>query len=456
MSNRRSADPHTSGRTTGSFARSPAERLEPTRPAARRRRQRFRREPGASRPIVRLLSGVLTLLLLGMLLAAVLAVMVHSQINAPGPLAQSKVLVVPKGESSHQIADRLERDGFVSDRRLFIAGYLLSRVSGWVDRSRPVQLKAGEFLIPQAASVRQIIDIVAEGRTITYKVTVPEGLTSEQIVERLKADTNLSGTVAEVPAEGSLLPETFIVQRGATRQSIVEKMHSESRKLAEKLWAQRKKDLPYKTWDEAVVLASIVEKETGRNDERDRVAAVFVNRLKQKIRLHSDPTILYGISGGKTVWNRPILRSEIAQKTSHNTYQIDGLPPTPICNPGKAAIEATLNPADTKDLYFVADGSGGHVFAETLKEHNANVQKWRAVEKEMKAKAGSATPPTDTPTTASPKPRAVVRTPPGAPADKGKAAPAEASQTALPPRSNQDGTAWAPTTQPAGSPSPKR
>ena len=224
-----------------------------------------------------------------MLLGAGAAVLLQSRIDAPGPLARNKVLVIPKGESSHEIAARLERDGFVSDRRLFVAGYLLSKMSGWTEGARPVQLKAGDYLVPQNASVRQIIDIIAEGKTITYRVTIPEGLTSDQIVERLKADESLSGEIADVPPEGSLLPETFIVQRGATRQSILEKMQAESRKLSERLWAQRKKDLPFKTWEEALVLASIVEKETGRNDERDRVAAVFVNRLKHKMRLHSDP-----------------------------------------------------------------------------------------------------------------------------------------------------------------------
>ena len=206
----------------------------------------------------------------------------------------------------------------------------------------------------------------------------------------------MPATSTEVPPEGSLLPETFIVQRGAQRQAIIDNMRAESRKAMEKLWAQRQKGLPFKTWEEALVLASIVEKETGRNDERERVAAVFVNRLRQNMRLQSDPTILYGISGGKTVWSRPILKNEIAQKTAHNTYQIDGLPPTPICNPGRASIEAVLNPASTKDLYFVADGSGGHVFAETLKDHNANVQKWRALEKERekeKEKAAKAAAP---------------------------------------------------------------
>jgi UPF0755 protein len=307
-------------------------------------------------------------------------------------------------------------------------------------------------MIPQAASVRQVIDIISEGKTITYKVTIPEGLTSEQIVERLKADNSLAGEIAELPPEGSLLPETFIVQRGASRQSVIDKMQVESRKLSDKMWDQRRKDLPLKSWEEAVILASIVEKETGRNDERERVAAVFINRLRQKMRLQSDPTIVYGISGGKAVWNRPILRSEIGQKTAHNTYQIDGLPPTPICNPGKAAIEAVLNPAETKDLYFVADGAGGHIFSETLKDHNTNVQKWRAVEKEMKAKLAPAPAPGDTPTTAQPKTRAVVRTPP----DKGKSSsPPSPPTPGSEPAPGKDAKGWTSTTQPVPSP-PKR
>ena len=174
-------------------------------------------------------------------------------------------------------------------------------------------------------------------------------------------------------------------QRGYDRQTILDNMAAQSKQLAERLWSQRKKDLLIKSWEEAVILASIVEKETGRNDERQRVAAVFHNRLRQNMRLQSDPTILYGLQGGKVAWGRPILRSEIDQKTSHNTYQIGGLPPTAICNPGRRAIEAVLNPAETKELYFVADGAGGHVFSETLKDHNTNVSKWRATEREMKA-----------------------------------------------------------------------
>jgi UPF0755 protein len=278
---------------------------------------------------------------------------------------------------------------------------------------------------------------------------VPEGLTSHQIVERLKADASLTGDIAAVPEEGTLLPETFMVERGTSRQAIVERMQAEAKKLGEKMWAQRRKNLPLKTLEEAIVLASIVEKETGRADERERVAAVFVNRLKNNMRLQSDPTILYGLSAGKTVWSRPIQKPEIAQKTSHNTYQIDGLPPTPICNPGRAAIEAVLNPADTNDLYFVADGTGRHVFAETLKEHNANVLKWRAAEKD-KAKSSAPLSADDTPTTANApapappadtKTRAVIRKAPPSKA-KDKTA-AEKTKHATPSAEKSEVLPWA-------------
>src|SRR5262245_55569413 len=384
MSIRRPVEPPYTGRAAGALPRSPAERLEPTRPLSRasrsRRPGRFSHEPGRSSGLLRVVSGIFTLLVVCMALLGAGALVLQNWVTAPGPLTATKAVVIPRGEGIHDIAARLEREGAITDRRLFIAGYFIARVMG--DSSKPIQLKAGDYQIPSAASVRDIIGILSEGKTILHRVTIPEGLTSHQIVERLKADANLAGEITEVPPEGALLPDTISVQRGEQRQTVIDNLRAQSRKLMEKLWAQRQKGLPLKTWEEALVLASIVEKETGRNDERERVAAVFINRLRQNMRLQSDPTILYGISAGKTVWNRPIMRSEIAQKTGHNTYQIDGLPPTPICNPGRAAIEAVLNPANTKDLYFVADGNGGHIFSETLKDHNASVQKWRALERE--------------------------------------------------------------------------
>jgi len=334
---------------------------------------------------MRFLNAVLTLVLMLMVAAGGAAYVFNSQVDAPGPLDRNRVVVIPKGEGTQEIAARLEREGIIADRRLFVAGYLWAKVAAWMDGDKAVQLKAGDFEIRQNASIKQIVDVLSEGRTVTYKVTVPEGLTSHQIVERLKADQGLSGEVTAVPPEGSLLPETFVVQRGFDRQTILDNMAAQSKQLAERLWSQRKKDLPIKSWEEAVILASIVEKETGRNDERQRVAAVFHNRLRQNMRLQSDPTILYGLQGGKVAWGRPILRSEIEQKTSHNTYQMHGLPTTAICNPGRRAIEAVLNPAETKELYFVADGAGGHLFSETLKDHNTNVSKWRATEREIKA-----------------------------------------------------------------------
>jgi UPF0755 protein len=190
-----------------------------------------------------------------------------------------------------------------------------------------------------------------------------------------------------IPPEGTLLPDTYKVSTGTTRQELLERMRNEQEKFLEKMWAQRDPSVNLRSPEEAVIFASIVEKETGRGDERSRVAGVFHNRLKKSMRLQSDPTIIYGIVGGQGPLGRPILRSEIDAKTPYNTYQIDGLPPTPIANPGRAAIEATLNPAETTDLYFVADGTGGHAFAPTLAEHNKNVARWREIERKMRAEA---------------------------------------------------------------------
>lgn len=407
--------------TGGVRALSPAERLEPTRPPPRPRKRGFDGDGPRSRPVLSFLNGIFTLALLAMLLLGGAAYLLDAKFNAPGPLAASKAIVIPRGDGTQDIAARLEREGVVADRRVFIAAYLWAKFSAWARNDKPVQLKAGDYEMPSAASIHHVVEVLSEGKTIAYKVTIPEGLTSQQIVERLQADRNLTGEIATLPAEGSLLPETFIVQRGATRQSIIDSMVAASRKLLERVWAQRQKGLPLKSPEEALILASIVEKETGRSDERERVAAVFINRLRHKMRLQSDPTILYGLYGGNVAWGRPIQRQDILQKTAHNTYMIDGLPPTPICNPGRAAIEAVLNPADTKDLYFVATGSGGHAFSETLKDHNANVLKWRAHERELRAKAEAAANEDKTPTVTTAPPSAVPAPPAAAKAPKTRA-----------------------------------
>jgi UPF0755 protein len=281
-------------------------------------------------------------------------------------------------------------------------------------------LKHGEYLIKPHASIREIVDVLSEGKAVQYKVTIPEGLTSQQIVERLKAEENLTGDIAAVPPEGSLYPETYGIEKGMTRTALLERMKEKMQQFLAAAWEKRKPGLLLKTPQEAVVFASIVEKETGRPDERDRVAAVFMNRLRKGMRLQSDPTVIYGLVGGQGPLGRSLTRADLDQKSSHNTYQIDGLPPTPICNPGRSAIEASLNPATTTDLYFVADGTGGHTFSDTLKEHNAAVSNWRKVEKE-RAKKEAATAPAPAAAIPAPPAAADAPAPDAAPAAKGTA-----------------------------------
>lgn len=245
-------------------------------------------------------------------------------------------------------------------------------------------LKIGEYKIPAKASMKQILDIVNSGVGLSRSVTFPEGFTSFQIVERLNAVDELTGTIAKLPREGSLLPNTYAYSRDATRQSILNQMNVERIKFIDKAWEKRAKNLPFKTKEEAIILASIVERETGISSERRKVAAVFVNRLRKKMKLQTDPTVIYGITKGERKLGRGLRRSELLKKTDYNTYIIPALPSGAICNPGKAAIEATLNPASHDYLYFVADGTGGHVFSTTLKEHNVNVAKWRRIERANK------------------------------------------------------------------------
>jgi len=295
-----------------------------------------------------------------------------------------------------------------------------------------VVLKHGEYLFKQRASIRDVIEILSEGKSVQYKVTVPEGLTSQQIVERLKDEENLTGDVTQIPAEGSLMPETYSIEKGMSRQELIERMQAKQKQVLEAAWEHRRKDLPYKSPEEVVVLASIIEKETGRADERERIAGVFVNRLGKGIPLQSDPTILYGIYGGGVAWGKPILQSEKTTKNAHNTYQIKGLPPTPICNPGRPALEAALNPTSTGELFFVADGNGGHVFSATLKDHNTAVANWRKLEKEIRAKQAASDDgkeeapeaPAATPGTAAAPAASPVKEIPNPPAeDDGAAAP---------------------------------
>lgn len=336
-------------------------------------------------PALRFINAALTLTAVVLAMVGTVSYWITNEISKDGPLKETKSVVVPKGEGAHEIAKRLETDGVIGSQQMFVAHYIGRYLTSLVG-GRSLQLKAGEYEIPGGASLRLVSEILGEGKSTLYRVVVPEGLTSTQIVARLKNDPNLTGDIIAIPAEGSLLPDTYKYAKGMTRQQMIELMQGEHKKLIERLWAARQPTVPLKTPEEAIILASIIEKETGRNDERERVASVFVNRLRQNMRLQSDPTILYGLFLGEVAWGRPIYKSEIQQKTAHNTYQIDGLPPTPICNPGKSAIEATLNPAKTNDLYFVANGQGGHVFTQNLKDHNAAVANWRKTEQEIRAR----------------------------------------------------------------------
>ncbi len=372
-------EPHFRG---GIRPRSPAEMLEPSRAPVPPRRSSLDLASSPTGTFVRFGSGVFTVLLVIMLVIAGVGALLYHQFERPGPLSVSRVIAIPRGEGRIEIATRLENEGVISNRWTFIASYLLKNAFG----KKIGDLKAGEYEFKKNATMAEVLDILTKGRAILSKLTIPEGLTSLQIVERMRAEPDLAGEVTEIPTEGSLLADTYRFSKGIERQELLLRMQAEMQRFLAAAWEKRQPDLPIKTPEEAVVFASIVEKETGRADERDRVAGVFMNRIRKGMRLQSDPTVIYGIAGGQGTLGRSLTRADLDQKTPHNTYQINGLPPTPICNPGRSAIEATLNPASTADLYFVADGTGGHVFSKTLKAHNAAVSNWRKIERKMRAK----------------------------------------------------------------------
>jgi UPF0755 protein len=257
---------------------------------------------------------------------------------------------------------------------VFVGGALVLKARG-------EDMKFGEYQFTRNASPREVAEIIIEGKVVQHLLTIPEGMTSEQIVARLLENEAMSGNIREIPREGTLLPEGYRFTRGTAREDVLKRMQQAQRKVVQEAFERRSPDLPIRTPEQLVTLASIVEKETGKPEERTRVAAVFANRLKQKMRLQSDPTIIYGLVGGKGSLGRPIMKSEIDQPTPYNTYQIDGLPPGPIANPGRLSIEAAANPARTKELYFVADGTGGHAFSENYEQHQKHVARLRAIER---------------------------------------------------------------------------
>jgi UPF0755 protein len=365
----------------GRHLRTPQEALQPE--AAPPPPPDLGKRPSERRPRLSALSGFLSFLMLASIAGVIMFAEFERELNEPGPLPTDRVVFIAPRTEVVEIIDQLAAAGVVAHPSLL-------KINLWLE-GKWSQVKAGEYMFRRQASLREVMDLLISGRQLLHSVTIAEGLTSEQIVARLKEIDILAGEVRQIPPEGTLLPETYRVARGMSRNDLIRKMQVDHNRLVDAIWERRAPDLPIRSKYEMVTLASIVEKETGRADERTRVAAVFHNRLQRRMRLQSDPTIVYGIVGGKGTLGRPILRSEILKPTAFNTYVIDGLPPSPIANPGRAALEAVANPSRTRDLFFVADGTGGHVFAETLDQHNRNVARWREIERDMRARADTAT-----------------------------------------------------------------
>ena len=372
-------------------------------------------------------SNALTLFIVGLIAAAAVLAWGRNEFTGPGPLAASVCVKVEKGASLSAVSRSLEDQGAVSDARIFRIGADYSE--------KAAGLKFGSYLVPPGSSMQSVLDILTAGgqstcgREVNYRigvtkseivlreldpadnryvdvvkfdpvvdaipaeyieaatdadmrwqVTLAEGVTSWQVVESLKRADFLEGTVAAVPPEGSLAPDGYEVDKGGDRNALLTAMQDSQKVILAGLWDDRAEGLPYETPEEALIMASIVEKETGVAEERKQVASVFLNRIAQGMKLQTDPTVIYGLTKGEGALGRGLRQSELRRETPYNTYVIDGLPPTPIANPGKLSIEAALNPDTTPFIFFVADGSGGHAFATTLEEHNVNVAAWRKLE----------------------------------------------------------------------------
>ena len=390
-----------------------------------------KRSDRARNPLVVVGNAIITGLLVLMISAGGLYVYGKQKIEAPGPLAEDKIVNIPQRAGITDISDILRREGVTeANRWMFLGSVIALKARG--------ELKPGEYNFQKNASLRDVIGTIVEGKVVQHSVTIPEGLTSEQILARLMDNDIFTGAVREVPREGTLLPETYKFPRGASREQVIQRMQQAQKRVLNEIWERRNPDVPLKTPEQLVTLASIVEKETGKPDERSRVAAVYVNRLRQKMKLQSDPTIIYGLVGGKGTLGRPIKRSEITQPSPYNTYVVEGLPPGPIANPGRASLEAAANPARTRDLFFVADGTGGHVFTETYDLHQKNVAKLRALERQIQNDTVEPPeePAVNVPSTASTPPAAQAdpaAAPP--PAQKRQPRPQAAKRTAQPPAS---------------------
>ncbi|UGA46394.1 endolytic transglycosylase MltG [Bradyrhizobium quebecense] len=406
--------------------RSPRAALEPEQvPPPPKRSDRARN------PFVIVGNAIFTILIILMIGAGATYYYGKQTLESPGPLQEDKIVNIPARAGKRDIADVLSREGVINvNPWVFIGSVFALKASS--------DLKPGEYSFQKNASLRDVIATIVDGKVVQHAITIPEGLTSEQIVTRLSDNDIFTGSVREIPREGTLLPETYKFPRGTTRDQVIQRLQQAQKRVLAEIWERRNTDSPLKSPDQLVTLASIVEKETGRADERSRVAAVFVNRLRQRMKLQSDPTIIYGLVGGKGTLGRPIKRSEITQPSPYNTYVIDGLPPGPIANPGRASLEATANPARTRDLFFVADGTGGHAFTETYDQHAKNVAKLRASEKQIQ---NDTVEPADDPAPAAAAPGAADTNPTAA-------MPPKPTNQKKPPRSGRQGAAQQTTSPP--------
>jgi UPF0755 protein len=303
-----------------------------------------------------------------------------AQYVRPGPLTSETVVVIPSGDGVDSIANRLGEAGVLAAPRVFAAAARLTGVGS--------SLRAGEYAFAPGISSREVLGLLRSGRTVVRRLTIVEGLTVAEVVRQFLATEGLIGEVGAIPDEGSLLPETYHFSYGDSREAMVARMASAMTETVDALWARRVPGLPLADQREAVILASLVEKETAREDERARVAGVFTHRLRRKMKLQSDPTVAYALTSGNGPLERRLGGDDLATVSPYNTYTVRGLPPAPICNPGRASLRAAMNPLETDELYFVADGDGGHVFARTYAEHRRNVARWRKI-REQRSDSGS-------------------------------------------------------------------
>ena len=322
----------------------------------------------------RLLNFLYTLIGITTVAAAGIAYYLYASFTGPGPLTEDKTLVIPKGSGVAEIAGILRTENVIGDVRIFRLGVRL------LSDHKP--LIAGEYVFPKGISASGAMGILIAGKSITHRLTIPEGLTVREVLELVSSEPLLDGPLPQDrPPEGALLPETYQFLRGESRASIVERMRAAMTKAIADEWPKRDPSISLKTPEEAVTLASVVEKETAQADERARIAAVFYNRLKKGMPLQSDPTVIFALTLGKLKLNRGLTYDDLKIDSPYNTYFVKGLPPAPIANPGLAALQGVLHPMSTKELYFVADGTGGHAFAETIDQHNKNVANWRKIQK---------------------------------------------------------------------------